>query len=275
MPQVGDLGYIGMGGRFYEYDEPYTGITESGVAWTDYGDYLSDILEAGYDMSGDPSKVPVAVLGEYLQKAEATLERDALKYIPVEAVTSDYVLLEELDLLGDADLFEYKGQMYDPSDLPIVAGVVPPITAGGLSTVLGVIGAGFMIADALDDTWGFFQGDEKESQEAYYELQGGETKMADNNGLVIPGTDIVLQGPGNKEPYPGYIAKEWAGIGGSRFYLLINGRVVVRRKNGTWKLIRRPKMLHMKVSNPRMGDVVKADKIVSRVAKVLRKRLKK
>ena len=90
---------------------------------------------------------------------------------------------------------------------------------------------------------------------------------------VIPGTSIGLGGPFAPEPSAGMIAKEWAGIGGSRFYLLINGRVVVRKRNGTWKLIKRVRMLHMKISNPRMGDVVKADKIVARTAKILRKRL--
>jgi len=91
---------------------------------------------------------------------------------------------------------------------------------------------------------------------------------------VIPGTDIALGGPFAPEPAAGMIAKEWGGIGGSRFYLLINGRVVVRKSNGTWRLIKRPKMLHMKISNPRMGDVVKADRIVARTAKILRRRLK-
>lgn len=96
---------------------------------------------------------------------------------------------------------------------------------------------------------------------------------------VIPGTGMAgvggvpLGGPFAPEPPASMIAKEWAGIGGSRFYLLINGRVVVRKANGTWKLIKRVRMLHMKISNPRMGDVVKADKIVARTAKILRKRL--
>ncbi len=98
---------------------------------------------------------------------------------------------------------------------------------------------------------------------------GGGTNVA-----TIPGTDIALGGPGAAEPSAGIIVKEWAGIGGSRFYLLVNGKVVVRKRNGVWRLIRRPKMLHMKVSNPRMGDVVRADRIVARTAKILRKRLK-
>ena len=93
-------------------------------------------------------------------------------------------------------------------------------------------------------------------------------------GAVIPGTDIALGGPGAAEPSASIIAKQWKGIGGSQFYQLINGKVVVRKANGVWRLIRRPKMLHMKVSNPRMGDVVKANKIVARTAKILKRRLK-
>lgn len=93
-------------------------------------------------------------------------------------------------------------------------------------------------------------------------------------GQVVPGTAIPLGGWGAAEPPAAMIAKQWRGIGGSEFYLLINGRVVVRKANGVWKLVRRVKMLHMKTTNPRMGDVVKADKIVARVAKILRRRLK-
>lgn len=103
-------------------------------------------------------------------------------------------------------------------------------------------------------------------------LAGGGGGTA--NQQVIPGTEIALQGWGAPEPQPSLIAKQWRGIGGSEFYLLINGKVVVRKANGVWKVVRRPKMLHMKVSNPRMGDVVKADKVVARTAKILRRRLK-
>lgn len=135
-----------------------------------------------------------------------------------------------------------------------------------------------MVGEAFDMVTGFDDvpqlGDNPIDAITGFDDVGGSS-MTTGNYPVIPGTDIVLQGPGVPEPYPGYIAKEWAGIGGSRFYLLINGRVVVRKKNGVWKVVRRPKMLHMKASNPRVGDVIKADKIISRATKVFAKRMRK
>jgi len=104
------------------------------------------------------------------------------------------------------------------------------------------------------------------------QLGGGNG--GNGTGLTtIPGTDISLGGPFAPEPPAAMIAKEWGGIGGSRFYLLTNGRIAVRKANGTWKLIRRVKMLHMKSTNPRLGDVVKADRIIQRAVKVVRRRL--
>jgi len=87
----------------------------------------------------------------------------------------------------------------------------------------------------------------------------------------VPGTGIPLVGPGQIEPPAQLVAKEWAGIGGSRFYLLVNGRVVVRKRNGVYKLIKRPRMIHMKASNPRLGDVARASKVIKRVAKAVKK----
>jgi hypothetical protein len=103
---------------------------------------------------------------------------------------------------------------------------------------------------------------------------GGITGGGNGGTQMIPGTTIPLVGPFALEPPAQMTVKQWAGIGGSQFYLLVNGRIVVRKANGVYKVIKRPHMLHMKTSNPRMGDVVKADRIVARTAKILRRRLK-
>lgn len=91
---------------------------------------------------------------------------------------------------------------------------------------------------------------------------------------IVPSFPGLFGGNGGGNGAPSGVVKSWDGIGGSKFFLLVNGRTIVRKRNGVMKLMRKPRMLHMKISNPRMGDVVKADKVVRRVAKILRRRLK-
>lgn len=66
-------------------------------------------------------------------------------------------------------------------------------------------------------------------------LLGGDT-------TTIPGTDIILQGPGLAEPYPSMIVKEW-NANGSQFYLLTDGRIAVySKRTKRWKAYRPPKL---------------------------------
>lgn len=83
---------------------------------------------------------------------------------------------------------------------------------------------------------------------AYQALGGGEGGGILGNNLLggdvstIPGTNIILQGPGLPEPYPQQIVKEWS-ANGSQFYQLTDGRIAVySKKTGRWKAFRPPKL---------------------------------
>ena len=170
------------------------------------------------------------------------------------------------------DPLEYGiGNIQMPTSYPSLYGQ-PQILEAGLGGLLGLIPKG---ASLVSRYWPYIAG--ALGGLSLSQLIGGGNGGVTTGGTstsLVPGTSIPLVGPFAPEPPAQLIAKEWGGIGGSRFYLLINGKMVVRKRNGVYKLIKRPRMLHMKVSNPRMGDVVKADKIVARTAKILRRRLK-
>lgn len=96
-----------------------------------------------------------------------------------------------------------------------------------LATLLGVGAAGY----------GVYQG-----------LGGGEggglfgMNLLGDPATTIPGTNIILQGPGLAEPYPAMIVKEWV-ANGSQFYLLTDGRIAVYSKSKKrWKAYRPPKL---------------------------------
>lgn len=250
------------------------------MAWTDSLVSLEELQQAKAEATG--SSLPeTSVLG-YTDVGDVSVPIDLPEDLLEEVAKSQQLVVEPMfDYLPAftpmtlaEDVTTLTGTL-SQSDNDIIAQVAAALGAtiawvtanwGWIAPLATIILGGIGIA-SVDDLFDYVGGDGASSP-------GGTTEMS-NGLMVIPGTDIVLQGPGEPEPYPKMIVKEWAGIGGSRFYLLINGRVAVRRKNHTWHLIRRPRMLHMKVSNPRMGDVVKADRIVQRTAKILRRRLKK
>lgn len=139
-----------------------------------------------------------------------------------------------------------------PSALALLARYFPSIAAalGGLSGAAKVA-AGVGGAIALGTA-------------AYQGLGFGQ------KGL-IPGTMIPLVGPFAPEPPASMIAKEWS-TGTARFYMLIDGSIVTRRKTGVWKRWRPAK--HIVVSrNPRMGTLVRAHKRTSALMKHFERRV--
>lgn len=65
------------------------------------------------------------------------------------------------------------------------------------------------------------------------------------------------------------IAKSWS-TGTAVFFLLVDGRITVERKNGTWKTYRPQKMIVIS-RNPRISAIAKLDRAHKRVAKLVRK----
>jgi hypothetical protein len=57
------------------------------------------------------------------------------------------------------------------------------------------------------------------------------------------------------------------------FARLADGRTVVRRKNGSLKIFRTPKNMIVLSSNPRVKDLVRADRRIDSIVKVVKKRL--
>ncbi|HIB67987.1 MAG TPA: hypothetical protein EYO33_23555 [Phycisphaerales bacterium] len=57
------------------------------------------------------------------------------------------------------------------------------------------------------------------------------------------------------------------------FARLADGRTVVRRKNGSLKIFRTPRNLIVLSSNPRVKDLVRADRRIDSIVKVVKKRL--
>ena len=241
--------------------------TESGIDMSNYGDYLASIIKQGYSTT---EGVLTPEMEETLQTfidmpptvATPVLNKPVV-FTPEQLTPSGTMeTLPEFELMGDqGDGFDIEDALAWAIGGLSALGVTLP---GPILTIIGSLGIAYTGAQAL----GLGEGEGLLGND----LLGGNGDMS-MQYPVIPGTDIVLQGPGAAEPYPKYIVKEWAGIGGSRFYLLINGRVAVRKRNGVWKMIRRPAMLHMKLTNPRMGDIVKADRAIQKVVKVIKKRL--
>lgn len=104
----------------------------------------------------------------------------------------------------------------------------------------------------------------------YQALGGGEGGGILGNNLLggdvstIPGTDIVLQGPGLPEPYPRQIVKEWV-ANGSQFYLLTDGRIAVySRSKRRWKAYRPPKLAVI-------GKNLPSHKMITRLRRNLKK----
>jgi len=264
MPIMTPEDYRNLYPEEYPVNEYGQEVSASGVAWVNVGDYTAAVQAAGITSEDDPDLA--AIVEEFANMPPAVVDTTPVENYYGELIPevmppivtmgiSPGVVLAIAAMIGES--IDWVQENWE--SVSYLASVALDFLAGPLDeTILG--GTGLSPETIL-----FEPGPE-------YPGSGGQP-MTMSNYPMIPGTDIVLQGPGNPEPYPAYIAKEWAGIGGSRFYLLITGDTVVRRKNGTWRKIRRPAMLHMKISNPRMGDVVKADKVVNRVAKVMKKRL--
>lgn len=100
---------------------------------------------------------------------------------------------------------------------------------------------------------------------------GGIGGGGGSTSLVVPGTDIVLQGPGLKEPYPQMIVKEWKG-NGAQFYKLLDGRIAVYNiKKKTWKAFR-PKKNIVVSSDPRVGALLSVSGKIDRLMRSLAKK---
>jgi len=70
---------------------------------------------------------------------------------------------------------------------------------------------------------------------------------------------------------PHQVVKTWV-ANGVQFAQLADGRVMVRKKNGTIKTFRRPKPIVLG-RNPGVRDIVRADKKIEALLKVMRKRM--
>jgi len=89
----------------------------------------------------------------------------------------------------------------------------------------------------------------------------------------IPGTVIPLGGPGAPEPPAALIAKEWS-TGTARFYMLIDGRICCRKKNGVWKIWRPKKHIVLPRGTTTLAQAVKAQVYLDRMWRTVAKRTK-
>lgn len=129
-----------------------------------------------------------------------------------------------------------------PQVQPNIGGNIIPAVTGGVPAVAEALGVSLPegVLAALGAAGALYG--------AYQALGGGEGGGLFGNNLLggdvstIPGTNIILQGPGLPEPYPQQIVKEWH-ANGSQFYLLTDGRIAVySKKTGRWKAFRPPKL---------------------------------
>lgn len=67
------------------------------------------------------------------------------------------------------------------------------------------------------------------------------------------------------------VAYTW-NTGTAVFYRLLDGRIAVQRRNGTWKVYR-PKKHIVVPTNPRIGTLIRADKRIKRLMKGIQKSL--
>lgn len=88
----------------------------------------------------------------------------------------------------------------------------------------------------------------------------------------LPGMGgIPIVGPGAPEPAAQYIAKEWS-TGTARFYMLIDGSICCRKKNGVWK--RWKPARHIVIPrDPKIGTLLRAHKKVNTLVNRLAKRV--
>lgn len=153
------------------------------------------------------------------------------------------------------------GKPYDPNVQPSEAGlgallpwILKAIGAlGGGSQLLkniGIIGGGAAAGGLLQSLFG-----------------------GNGGGTFIPGTTIPIGGPGAPEPPASMIAKEWS-TGTARFYMLIDGSIVTRRKSGVWKRWR-PAHHIVVPRNPRVGTLVSADKRIDKLMRGVARRAHK
>lgn len=134
-----------------------------------------------------------------------------------------------------------------------VASLASKIGGTALGTTLGTAAVGLLGAGAAGYGIGQLIG-------------GGEGDVMVNG--------VLLQGPGEKEPYPGMIAKEWT-VNNAHFFLLIDGRIVVRSyKTGRVKVYRPQK--HIVLSrNPKVKDLLRGAKRVDNLLLRFDRRVKK
>ncbi len=97
--------------------------------------------------------------------------------------------------------------------------------------------------------------------------------VSPGTSAVIPGTSIALGGPGAAEPSAAMIVKEWS-TGTARFYMLTNGYIACRKRNGQWKAWRPAR--HIVVPrNPRVATLIRADKRIDRLMRGLARRARR
>lgn len=126
--------------------------------------------------------------------------------------------------------------------MPVVQQAMPYVTGaiGGLSlaSLIGGGGGGGMVVSGGG---------------------GGNAVMLGGGDFMING--VVFQGPGEKEPYPGMIAREWK-VNNAHFFLLVDGRIAVRSyKTGRVRVYRPAK--HIVLSkNPKVRDLIRGAKRV-------------
>lgn len=113
------------------------------------------------------------------------------------------------------------------------------------------------------------------------DMADGSTAITVSGGMAaIDG--VVLQGPGVKEPYPGMIAKSWTirfdskqGDFKVQYWRLIDGRVLSHNQRTGIYHIWRPKKHLVLTSSPRIGQLVKAARLINRLTVKSDKKLKR
>jgi len=144
-----------------------------------------------------------------------------------------------------------------------IAVITPVLTSLGLSSMIPVAaalaGAGLTVysilqALGLGAGGGLFG----------INLLGGDTTVV--NG-------IIMGGPGAAEPPAGMIAKEWS-TGTARFYLLTDGRICCRKRNGVWRVWRPKRHIVLPRGTTTLSQAVKAQRYLDRLWSTVAKRTK-